>query len=133
MKVLIVDDNDRYAENLRTFLSEKGIDSIRAYTAKEGLDLYQKHSHDLRGIITDVTMETQTSGLWAIRKIWKSGFQGDLIMASTGFDVFGVMGVSYYLLPIFFGIQWMIPKVPLKTGKVEWHPTKAAKSTQPPY
>lgn len=133
MKVLIIDDNDRYAENLKSYLSERGIESIRAFTAREGLDLFSNHKNELSGIITDVTMETQTSGLWAIRKIWKSGFKGHLIMASTGFDVWGVMRFSYFFLPLFFGIEWMIPKVPLKQGKVEWYPTKARKTEIPPY
>ncbi len=119
--VLIVDDNDKYANNLAKFFQEKNIPTERAYTAKQGWEMHQSKSYHT--IITDITMETQTSGLWLARRLFRSGFSGNIIIATTGFDVWGVMFISRFLLPIFAGVKWMIPKVPLKQGIVEFHPT----------
>ena len=44
MKVLIVDDNDRYANNLKAFFDIKKIASKRAIDAKEGWEMFQKES-----------------------------------------------------------------------------------------
>lgn len=63
-------------------------------------------------------METQTSGLWMIRRIHKDGYVGNKIIATTGFDFPGIMFFSASILPWFAGIGWMVPKVPLKEGKV---------------
>ncbi|TGM69287.1 response regulator [Leptospira levettii] len=131
-KVLIVDDNDRYANNLKLYLDGKKINSDRAVDAKQGLELFTK-SNDYDMIISDVTMETQTSGLWMMRKIYKSGYKGVLVIASTGFDVWGVMPFSSYFLSWFCGLHWMIPKVPLKQGTVEWVPTVLSKDKTNPF
>lgn len=125
MKILIVDDNDNYANNLKIFFDKKNIKTTRAYTAEEGWQIFQKENFDI--IITDITMETQTSGLFLARKIYKSGFKGKIIIATTGFDVFGVMFISKYILPIFAGVSYMIPKVPLKKGEVLFFKTNLAK------
>ncbi len=131
-RVLIVDDNDKYADQLKIFLDKKGIHSDRAYDAAEGLELFgNNEKYDM--IISDITMETQTSGLWMMRKIYKSGYDGVLVIASTGFDVFGVMKVSKFILPWFCGLDWMIPKIPLKKGIVLWFPTLRTKEKNPPF
>lgn len=41
-RVLIVDDNDRYANNLKSYFDSKNIPSDRAVDAKEGLVLFLK-------------------------------------------------------------------------------------------
>ncbi|EMJ88144.1 response regulator [Leptospira meyeri] len=131
-KVLIVDDNDRYANNLKSYFDSKNIPSDRAIDAKEGFALFSKNpNYDM--IVSDVTMETQTSGLWMMRQIYKSGYKGILVIASTGFDVFGVMSFSSLFLPWFCGLHWMIPKVPLKKGTVEWVPTAISKGKSNPF
>lgn len=119
--VLIVDDNDRYANNLISYFEQKGNKTIRAISAYEGWEKFTQF--EFNAVITDITMETQTSGLWLARKIYKSGFNGDIIVATTGFDVPGVMFFSKYFLPMFAGIGFMIPKVPLKKGEVIFYPT----------
>lgn len=131
-KVLIVDDNDRYAINLEAYFKEKNIITDRAIDAKEGWEYFQKNS-DYDMIVSDITMETQTSGLWLVRKIYKTKYKGILAIASTGFDVFGVMGFSAVILPWFCGLHWMIPKIPLKQGVVEWFPTKLIKDRTSPF
>ena len=128
MKILIVDDNDRYANNLKAFFDKKNIETVRALDAREGWEIFQKEN--FHTVISDITMETQTSGLFLIRKIYKSGFKGNIIIATTGFDAPGVMFVSKYLLPAFGGVGWMVPKVPLKRGEIVFIPTNLKKGVE---
>lgn len=121
--VLIVDDNDRYANNLKVWFEQKGFETVRAVDAAQGWEIYSKDKNRFHTIVTDITMETQTSGLWMIRKIHKDGYQGNKIIATTGFDFPGVMFFSSSILPWFAGIGWMVPKVPLKQGTVVFLPT----------
>lgn len=127
--VLIVDDNDKYAKALENYFQSLKIPADRARDAKEGYQMFQEKTYS--AVITDITMETQTSGLWLARRIYKEGYNGKIIIASTGFDVWGVMGLGRYFLPWFAGVGWMIPKVPLKQGRVEFHPTYIQKETEP--
>jgi two-component SAPR family response regulator len=127
--VLIVDDNDKYANNLKTYLDKRNISSERATTASQGYEMFLASQYTT--IISDITMETQTSGLVFIRKIFKKGFKGKIIIATTGFDVWGVMFLGKYLLPYYGGVSWMIPKVPLKKGEVLFYPTTLTKSIDP--
>jgi CheY-like chemotaxis protein len=128
--VLIVDDNDKYALVLSNFFEAKNYIVTRAYTAREGWDIFQKKSEAFDFIITDITMETQTSGLWLARQIYKTGVDFNLCIATTGFDVKGVMRLGFYTMPWFCGLKWMIPKVPLKSGKVEFYPTSLTKNSK---
>ncbi|EMY76959.1 response regulator receiver domain protein [Leptospira weilii serovar Ranarum str. ICFT] len=121
--VLIVDDNDRYANNLKVWFEQKGFETVRAVDAAQGWEIYSKDKNRFHTIVTDITMETQTSGLWMIRKIHKDGYQGNKIIATTGFDFAGVMFFSSWILPWFAGIGWMVPKVPLKEGTALFLPT----------
>ncbi|MEM7180228.1 MAG: response regulator [Spirochaetota bacterium] len=127
MNILIVDDNDRYAENLETYFQQRGVPTKRAYDAREGWSLFAEQK--FHTIISDITMESQTSGLWLVRRIYKSGYSGNIVIATTGFDFPGVMFLGYYTLPRFAGIGWMVPKKPLKQGIVELHPTYLKKNT----
>lgn len=126
-KILIIDDNDRYADNLKKYFRKfNDVETVRAKTAKEGFELFQKDSYHT--IISDITMETQTSGFTGIRKIFKTGYQGNLIIATTAFDVKGALFFGKYFLPIYANIGWMIPKVPLKNGEVIFVPTTLKKN-----
>ena len=127
--VLIVDDNNRYANNLKIYLDKRNIPSERAITASQVYEMFLASEYTT--IISDITMETQTSGLVFIRKIFKKGFKGKIIIATTGFDVWGVMFLGKYLLPYYGGVSWMIPKVPLKKGEVIFYPTTLTKSIDP--
>ncbi|AOP35459.1 hypothetical protein A0128_17415 [Leptospira tipperaryensis] len=125
--VLIVDDNDRYANNLKVWFEKNGFETVRAVDAAQGWKIYSQDKNRFHTIVTDITMETQTSGLWMIRRIHKDGYQGNKIIATTGFDFPGVMFLSGSILPSFAGIGWMVPKVPLKEGKVIFLPTSLKK------
>mgnify|MGYP001591473186 CR=1 FL=1 len=126
-KILIIDDNNRYAENLEKFFkSFHNVETVRAKTAKEGFELFLKNNYHT--VISDITMETQTSGFIGIRKIYKTGYQGNLIIATTAFDVKGALFIGKYFLPFYANIGWMIPKVPLKKGEVIFVPTTLKKN-----
>lgn len=125
MKVLIVDDNDKYADALKKFFDEKNIESVRALNSIEGWEKFK--AENFHTIITDITMETRLSGLFLARKIFKSKFEGNILIATTGFDFPFVMRFSKFFLPIFAGVHFMIPKVPLKKGEVIFYPTTLKK------
>jgi CheY-like chemotaxis protein len=129
LKVLIVDDNDRYAYQLKKYLDNLNIFNERAFNAKEGYEKTRTTTYEF--IITDVTMETQTSGLILTRNLYKEGCPSNLIIATTGFDFPFVMKISKYILPYYSGVKWMIPKVPLKNGNVIFHPTIKAFAKHP--
>lgn len=131
MKILIVDDNDRYANNLKAYFDKKQIETSRAIDAKQGWEMFQKEIY--HSVISDITMETQTSGLFLVRDIYKFGYKGNIIIATTGFDFPGVMTLSKYLLPSFTGVGWMVPKVPLKRGEVVFVPTRLKKGVEIPF
>ncbi|NBU97969.1 MAG: hypothetical protein EBS19_07135 [Spirochaetia bacterium] len=115
--------------NLKIYFDKINIPSERAFNAKEGFEVFLKN--DFSAVISDITMESQVSGLLLVRKIFKLGYKGKIIIATTGFDVKGVMFCSQFLLPIYAGVGWMIPKVPLKKGEVLFYPTKLTTSVNP--
>ena len=45
MRILIVDDNDRYANNLKAFFDARKIETVRAYNAKEGWEAISPWKH----------------------------------------------------------------------------------------
>jgi CheY-like chemotaxis protein len=129
--VLIVDDNDRYASHLINYFNQKNIPTQRAVNAVQGFEMFSSFAYAT--IISDVTMETQISGLKMVRSIFKSGYKGEIIIATTGFDVKGVMFIGRLLLPIYAGVGWMIPKVPLKRGEVLFYPTTLGNQKLPQF
>ena len=110
--LLLVDDNDRYARLREEHFAPKGYRIERAETGAEGnekLDAFAPLHFDV--IVTDITMESQAAGIYMLGRIRRNQsdrFQGTLVVASTGFDVFGVMPLSrlffrrydtHYLVP----------------------------------
>jgi len=123
-KILVVDDNNRYADAITKFYERYSFSCVRAFTAKEGWEIFQK-DNQFFSIVTDVTMETQTSGLWFSRKVFQAGYNGHIIIASTGFDFPGVILFSRFFLPTFSGVGWVVPKKPLKqNGQMIFYPTQ---------
>jgi hypothetical protein len=110
---------------LKNFFDKKNIESVRAVNAFEGLKKFKADS--FHTVITDITMESRLSGLFLARKIFKTNYSGNIIIATTGFDFPFVMKFSKFFLPIFAGVHFMIPKVPLKKGDVIFYPTTLKK------
>ena len=109
-KLLLVDDNDKYAALLSEYFSPMGYEIDRAYNAEEGLSLFSKNSSDHYDVIvTDITMESQLAGIYMIKKIHRLGFRGISVIASTGFDVpFGMFFSRLFLRS--YGVDYLVPK-----------------------
>ncbi|MBD3368977.1 response regulator [Candidatus Fermentibacteria bacterium] len=119
--VLLVDDNDRYAEVIRAHLERRGAMVERARSAREGLLVLEKRAGSFQCLITDITMETQLSGLRILRKARGLGFSGMKVTTSTGLDTRIGYLVNRFVLGILYGCDYLIPKKPIKRrGKVAW-------------
>lgn len=119
--VLLVDDNDRYASALTDDLKSRGTRVYRTKSAAEAIDVLNKNGHDFDGIVTDITMEHQISGLQVLSKARRNKFKGVLVTASTGLDTRIGMIFNRFFLKRFYGCSFVIPKRPIKTeGKVLW-------------
>jgi CheY-like chemotaxis protein len=113
-KLLIVDDNDKYARIFENYFQKIGYSQIdRAVTASSGIDMVNRNGisyYDL--IVTDLTMESQLAGLRLIRYLKKNAFPKTVIVASTGFDV----SIGMLLSRLYFknkNVRFLLPKAPL--------------------
>ena len=66
-RILVVDDDDDYAEAIGLFLARHGYDARRARSAREGLELARAERPAL--VLMDVMMEERTSGFFAIQEM----------------------------------------------------------------
>ena len=66
-RVLVVDDDDDYAETVGVFLGRAGYDVRRARTAREGLEAARAERPDV--VLMDVMMEERTAGFFAIQEM----------------------------------------------------------------
>ena len=113
---LIVDDNDTYTRMLLSHLEPLGFNFERAESAADGLETLKKQGashYDF--IVTDITMEGQTAGLKLIRQIRRHGYEGVLMVASTGFNSPFVLHLCRPFLAL-WGVDLLVPKEPLKAG-----------------
>jgi CheY-like chemotaxis protein len=109
-RLLLVDDNDRYAELLAEYFEGYGYTIERARNAREGLELYLNHNKDFYDVIvSDITMESQLAGYSMIKKIFRTDYRGTVVFASTGFDVTFGMLISRYLFKK-YGVDYLVPK-----------------------
>ncbi|MBD3166295.1 response regulator [bacterium] len=119
--VLIVDDNDRYARALGDQMTAGGAAVERALNAADGIKRLQNDAARFDGIITDISMETQISGLRILRRARKLGFKGEIAVATTGLDT----PLGYLFNRLFLGVlmraDYLIPKRPIKQrGTIDW-------------
>ncbi len=123
-KLLLVDDNDKYAQILTEYFANKNFIIDRAYDAKEGLEmLIKKGIQYYEIILTDITMETQLAGLFFLKKARKSGYKGKIIIASTGFNY----SIVVYLAPLFlkqWNVDYLIPKTSVLNKNIKFYPCK---------
>jgi CheY-like chemotaxis protein len=109
-RLLLVDDNDRYAKILDEYFQGLGYTSERAYDGKEGYRLFQERGKDYYAVIvTDITMETQMAGIHMLKRMHKDGYRGTVVVASTGFDFPGATTLTRILFSG-IGIDYLIPK-----------------------
>lgn len=120
-KVLLADDNDFYAKHLTCHLEAMGAEVIRAWDAKEAIGLLENNMYDFDGIITDISMETNVSGLKVLRKAKKQKFEGVLAVATTGINTPLTFTLNRYILGMLYGADYLIPKLPIQQQhKILW-------------
>ena len=113
---LIVDDNMDYVEMLLQHLESARLSFDHAWNAQQGLEMFEELGPGYYTlVVTDITMEGQTAGLKLIRKMRGYGFQGVIIVASTGFNNKFVLKVSRWFMRL-WGVDILVPKQPLKEG-----------------
>lgn len=120
--LLLVDDNDRYATILTEYFAPLGYDVERAVDGAGGLALFRKHDlGHYSVIVTDITMETQMAGISMLGLVRRAGYVGTVVVASTGFDVRGVISVSRLFLRR-YGVDFLVRKTTVLARKLEFWP-----------
>jgi CheY-like chemotaxis protein len=113
-ELLLVDDNEIYKELLESLYSDQDFHIHWVKTAQAAKEkMQEKGMGYYHTVITDITMETQTSGLSFAVKLRRQGFQGKIIIASTGFNWSPILWLSRFFLGL-LGINELIPKSSLK-------------------
>jgi CheY-like chemotaxis protein len=111
--VLIVDDNDFYADIIAKELQDKGATTTRAKTATEGIEILSKNMDSFDGVVSDICMESEFAGLRVLRYCRDNGYKGVVTVATTALD----MWIGFVLIkPIYKNIykcHYMIPKRPI--------------------
>ncbi len=130
-RLLIVDDNDKYAALIDEYFAARGYTSERVYSAQEGIDKIKSVGPEYYSlVVTDITMESQLAGLKLTSYLHKTSFPGTVIVASTGFDIPPGMLISKF----YFGAQnvrYLIPKTTvLKKDFVFYEPKLFTKPTK---
>ncbi|GBE29155.1 hypothetical protein BMS3Bbin04_00165 [bacterium BMS3Bbin04] len=117
-----MDDNDRYADALTDDLKDRGVEEIvRALTAREGVSIIHSHGDDFDGVISDISMESQISGLNVLRVARRHPGKLMVACATTGLDTPVGYWFNKFLLGTLFRCDYLIPKRPIKRdGKVFW-------------
>ncbi|MDP0500523.1 MAG: response regulator [Verrucomicrobiota bacterium JB022] len=120
--LLLVDDNNHYAELLTEYFAPRGFALERAVSGEEGLARYQAHAPDyFAAIITDITMETRLAGYWMVRRLRRAGYKGTMMVASTAFNEIPIIDLHRALYQG-LDIQFLIPKRELKQGSPRFYP-----------
>ncbi|MBI41144.1 MAG: hypothetical protein CMF59_16225 [Leptospiraceae bacterium] len=120
--LLIVDDNDKYARILDEYYKNLGYSIDRAVDGASGYSaVKEKGLEHYHVIVTDITMETQMAGLTMLKRLYKDGYRGMVVVASTGFDVPMAKPLTRCFLGR-MGIDYLVPKTTVLSGKLEYYP-----------
>ncbi len=121
-RLLLVDDNDRYAAILSEYFGALGYGIDRAVDAAGGLRLFREHPRTHYAVIvTDITMESQLAGITMLGRMHKEGYPGTVVVASTGFDVRGVIPLSRLILGR-YGVDYLVRKTTVLARNLEFWP-----------
>lgn len=121
-RLLLVDDNDKYARILTEYFGNMGFTIDRAITAAQGLEKVRTGGIETYNtIVTDITMESQLAGIFMLMKIRKLGFTGVVVVASTGFDFPSVISLSRLLLKA-VGVHYLVRKTTVLKNAPEFWP-----------
>ncbi|MBX7057951.1 MAG: response regulator [Leptospirales bacterium] len=121
-RLLLVDDNDKYARLLTEYFEPLGYRCERAVDAASGWQMLQSQGPEAyQVLVTDITMESQLAGVYMLRRFQKAGFRGTVVVASTGFDAPGGMPLSRLVLR-FCGVHFLIPKTTVLASAPLFYP-----------
>jgi CheY-like chemotaxis protein len=132
-RVLLADDNDKYAELLTADLEKRGVKEIvRVYDAEQAVvKLNSDEGNTFDAVVTDISMESQISGLKVLKAARSNGSKRILAVASTGLDTKIGMKFNKWFLGSLYQSDFVIPKKPIKSdGRIFWVPTSRRKSMQ---
>ncbi len=121
-RLLLVDDNDRYAALLTDFFQPLGFQIERAVDAADGWQKFSAQAPDhYQVLVTDITMESQLAGVYLLRRFRRARYPGTVVVASTGFDQPGGMPLSRLVLR-FCGVHYLVPKTTVLAKKPLFYP-----------
>jgi len=119
---LVIDDNKKYARLMREKIGRSGCRIEHMLSSQAGIEhLKNGKVNCYEIIITDITMETQVSGILLTRRIRRMGFKGCLIVYSTGFNSPFVLWISRLFFKL-LGADGLIPKDGLLNGRPKLQP-----------
>lgn len=123
-RVLVVDDNDRYAEAISEDLQSRGVEVaniVRTVNAEDGVNLLRSDGDTFDLVVSDISMEGQISGLRVLRCAKKDHKHLTLACATTGLDTRVGYAFNYIVLGKLYRCDYLIPKRPIKReGVVKW-------------
>ncbi|MBS1260750.1 MAG: hypothetical protein MAG453_00066 [Calditrichaeota bacterium] len=122
-RVLLVDDNDRYAAAISEDLHRRGVvEIVRVASAAEGVRVLGERGDEFDGVVSDISMESQLSGLKVLRHA-RRGENGRrmLACATTGLDTWAGYAINRLVLGALYRCDYLIPKRPIKHhGRTVW-------------
>ncbi|AOV18239.1 hypothetical protein BJI67_15265 [Acidihalobacter aeolianus] len=119
--VLVVDDNDFYAERLSADLAARGATCERACSAAEGMAMLDAGRERYDAVVTDISMETELAGLKVLRHARRIGFRGQVASATTALDARWAFTLNRFFLGVVYRADYLIPKRPIaRDGEVLW-------------
>lgn len=127
--VLIVDDNDFYAQCLSADLAERGAICERAHSAAEGMHMLDVGIDRYDAVVTDISMETELAGLKVLRHARRIGFGGQVACATTALDARWAFTLNRFFLGVVYRADYLIPKRPMaRDNEVLWIPRRSSKA-----
>jgi CheY-like chemotaxis protein len=111
--VLVVDDNDFYADKISAQLASIGAVTVRARTATEGIEILSNNFEKFDGVVSDICMESEFAGLRVLKYCRDNNFKGTVAVATTALDMwigFKLIGPIYKYI---YKCHFMIPKRPI--------------------
>ena len=123
-RVLLADDNDRYAEALTNDLRKRGAEEvIRVFDAATAVLKIREEGDTIDTVVTDISMESQISGLKVLRAARKNRPDRLVVVATTGLDTKLGFLFNRLLLGKLYRCDFLIPKRPIKRdGNIFWIP-----------
>ena len=123
-RLLLVDDNQKYMDLLKEHFENLGYTIDTAVLAGEGLAKFQEQAVDYYDVIvTDITMETQLAGVTMLKRMYRLGYRGTVVVASTAYDVLGARTLSRLFLKG-YGVDYLIPKTTVLKKDLDFWPIR---------